>query len=44
MLDTFNEYHCSFLECSALISYKTINMGHTEQINERETFIWRTDK
>ena len=29
MLDTFNEYHCLFLECSALISYKTITMGHT---------------
>ena len=29
MLDTFNEYHCSFLECSVLISYKTITVGHT---------------
>ena len=29
MLDTFNEYQCSPLECSALISYKTITVGHT---------------
>ena len=29
MLGTFDEYYRSFLECSALISYKTITVGHT---------------
>ena len=29
MLGTFNEYHCLFLVCGALISYKTNTVGHT---------------